>query len=235
MDRDRLLRLLEAKGITASRGEARINIDQDLARECEIIDGIIQSTLKSGTISRLLRNQLVVNCAGISERDGEKFKLFEAEAILHTIGFLEEGKALRTRGPNQVKKGSLVGLWKAHFFQASFLPQNILNENSGNRGMSRIVNAIRNRHGSFPVDKKIDQEDIHLITKALVSDALDEKSSKGDLTGEHIFFAKSDKRNYYLFIEDHSATDAQRIQAAQAALQDFPEIQNKFPGLAANS
>ncbi|HUI97369.1 MAG TPA: hypothetical protein VLX44_16555 [Xanthobacteraceae bacterium] len=89
MDPQRLRDLLRAKGITASKGRFRIDLDRDLPQDCGYVDFLLACSLRTGKCAKLLRNLMVAYAAGIPQRSDGREHLFEPEAICQTIKVLE--------------------------------------------------------------------------------------------------------------------------------------------------
>jgi hypothetical protein len=217
-------RILKERAIDNRRGQLQINVEIDLRFEAQVVDSFLRSAVTTGRIANTLRNQLVMFFAGVPAIRQKSKYVFDAEAIIRTIRDLEHKGALSSKGPQQIKKGALAGLWKAHFFQSSFIPQNILNENANNRGMARLVKAVHQKYGSFPTEKLIDEQDIEMFARTLVGDALDQRSASGKLTGEHLFFAMHDGKRFFLHVDSHETTDEEKIQFISPAVLEFSEL-----------
>jgi len=146
------------------RGQVSIQVDRDLRHECTYVDALLAASLKTGRCAKILRNSMVVYAAGIPQQVQGRDYLFDAEAVCLTIKLLERENAPDlTKGPIRYEKGPLAGLYKKHFFQASFLPENILREIERD-GIGIIYRKLSEHYG--PVNylgKTIDDTDLRLM------------------------------------------------------------------------
>lgn len=209
-----------------------IDIDRDLAVHCDYVDGLLQRALRTGRCSRLLRNQMVVFSANIAMGPAAGRYWYDPAAICQAIAVLEgTGGRDITKGPSVFTKGPLKGLEYKHFFQASFMVQNLLNESS-RAGPNAIYRKLIQRHGSYAAveGKRLTEEDLGLITDAFVTDAYERRAAqraKGPrwgLTGEHLIFARARGGHQYLFTAPHGAPDDGLAASARACLPDFPKL-----------
>jgi hypothetical protein len=194
------------------------------------VDTRLAASLKTGRCAKILRNLMVVFAAGIPQRVHGHSYLFDPEAICETIKLLEEGNASNvTKGPSRYKKGPLTGLYKKHFFQASFLADNILLEINRER-LGIIYRKLSEHYGRGNYfGKAMEETDINLMVEAVVDDAIERRAVRGALTGEHLIYAKVPAGNIYLYASFHGE-DPQRIADSVAvSLQDFPELAGIAP------
>jgi hypothetical protein len=104
----------------------------------------------------------------------------------------------------QFKHPPLKGFWKAHFFDARFIPRNLINylglefENSPkfNALCTRVVAEEEKSSSKVGWQGRL----VHEMTIG----AFEERASKGGLTGEWIVFSKHNGQNYYLCISRHT-------------------------------
>lgn len=212
--------------------DREIDIDRDLADHCAYVDALLTRSLRKGRCSRLLRNQLVVFSADIAMGPAEDRHWFDPAAVCETIAVLEgAGSRDITKGPSRFTKGPLRGLEYKHFFQASFMAQNLLNETS-HAGPDLIYRKLIRHHGSYSaVDGRLlTEEDIGLIADAVVTDGFEKRAAqraKGPrwgLTGEHLIFARAQGGNRYLFVAPHTTAEAKLAASVRACLGEFPEV-----------
>ena len=203
-------------------------------RHCSAyVDARLAASLKTGRCAKILRNLMVVFAAGIPQRIHGRNYLFDPEAIFETIKVLEGEKVPdTTKGPCRYENGPLTGLYKKHFFQASFLPDNILLEmerKRGGGGLGIIYRKLNEHYGRGNYSgKTIDETDVKLMAEA-VFDAIERRAARGGITGEHLIYAKIPTGNIYLYASFHDE-DPQRIADSVAvSLQDFPELAGIAP------
>jgi hypothetical protein len=210
-----------------------VNRITDLRRCSAYVDTRLAASLKTGRCAKILRNLMVVFEAGIPQRVQGRNYLFDPEAICETIKLLEGEKASDiTKGPCRYENGPLSGLYKKHFFQASFLPDNILLEigrKRGGGGLGIIYRKLNEHYGQGNYSgKTIDETDVQLMAEA-VFDSIERRAARGGMTGEHLIYAKVPAGNIYLYASFHGE-DAQRIADCVAvSLQDFPELAGIAP------
>ncbi|WP_339870578.1 hypothetical protein [uncultured Brevundimonas sp.] len=223
-----------------TRQTVELDIERDFPADCVYVDVLLSRALRRGRASRLLRNQMVVFAADVAMGPANDRYLYDPAAICQTIEVLE-GKGGRdiTKGPSRFTKGPLRGLEYKHFFQASFMAQNLLNE-SRKAGPGAIYRKLIRRHGSYAaVDgRRLTQEDLGLITEAFVTDSFERRAAqraKGPrwgLTGEHLVFARTADGMRYLFVAPHTSAEAELVASARACIADFPALKDVAPGIA---
>mgnify|MGYP003630897360 CR=1 FL=1 len=216
-----------------------IDIERDLPADCAYVDMLLARALRRGRASRLLRNQMVVFAANVAMGPANDRYLYDPAAICQTIEVLEgHGGRDITKGPSRFTKGALQGLEYKHFFQASFMAQNLLNESS-KAGPDVIYRKLIKHHGSYAaVDgRRLTEEDLGLIAEAFVTDGFERRAAqraKGPrwgLTGEHLVFARTAEGMRYLFVAPHAAAEAELVASARACLPDFPDLTDLAPGI----
>lgn len=242
MDRTRLASLLHSKGITATKGTVTVDLENDFPNECRFVDTLLASSLKTGRCAKLLRNMMVAYHVGIPLREQGKFYCFDPEAICQTIKVLEGfGEGDFTKGPFQYEKGPLTGLWKKHFFQASFLPHNILMEIE-REGVGILFRKLSEHYkrGNY-MGKPIDEVDVSLIATAFAEDTIERRAKRrdkgrdGGLTGEHLIYAAMPAGNLYLYASFHGEDEKRIADGVRVALEDFPELADAAPALILSS
>jgi hypothetical protein len=140
--------------------------------------------------------------------------------ILDEIAVLEG--ALNSR-PTNTKPAAcfngpvLAGLWHKHYFQASYIPKNILNHWRANEFVERIKSV-------FGIDTALTKQKVGQIAHAFVLDAYRERSQSYDMTGEWIVFARQDGMNYYLTLGTHLEGDEAIRKRVMACCGEFPEL-----------
>ena len=145
-----------------------------------------------------------------------------------------------TKGPFRYEKGPLTGLYKKHFFQASFLVDNILAEMRRSRdGGSQIVHrALAQHYGrNNYLGRTVSDQDARLLADSFTDGVLEWRAGRrragrdGGLTGEHLIYAASSRGNIYLYVSFHGE-DPERIAAmVRGSLLDFPELNGVAPAL----
>lgn len=236
MDKARFAALLRSKGITEAKGKVTVDLDSDFPNECRFVDALLASSLKTGRCAKLLRNFMVAYHVGIVQRENDESHRFEPEAICQTVRVLErfEDKDV-TKGPFQYEKGPLAGLWKKHFFQASFLPANILREIE-REGLGIIFRKLSEYygHGNY-MGKPLEEIDVSLIASAFAEDTLERRANRrnagrdGGLTGEHLIYAAPPAGNIYLYASFHGEDEKRIADRVRIAMDDFPELAGVAP------
>ena len=171
---------------------------------------------------------------GFSARHGRLSKRFERQIALNAhFGALDfnmfmdrlaelEGSPRQTgvKPPERFTKGPLIGLWRAHWFQASFMVRNLLNahqQQSSPPGWRRI---FREHKG-----ERLTREIIGKLVKGSVDQNYENRFRQKQLTGEWIIFAKTGKGNRYLSIALHSEDQLEIARRCEAAAKTFPEVE----------
>jgi hypothetical protein len=91
----------------------------------------LQLKMTTGACSAGLIYQLARHYSRIPQSFGERVLLVDVHAVLDQIGELEKAplaRAASTKPAEAFTAGPLKGLWHKHWFQASFLTTNLLNE-----------------------------------------------------------------------------------------------------------
>lgn len=173
---------------------------------------------------------MVAYAAGVPQQAQGRHHLFEPEAICQTIRALENPQAPdRTKGPFRYNRGPLKGLFKKHFFQASFMVNNVLAA-SEKQGVGIALRALRERHGDELGHRFFDEEDARLIAAAITKAGFEDRASsrannrKGGLTGEHLIFAKLPRGNVYLYASFHGEDEQRIVDCVSIAQLDFPDL-----------
>jgi hypothetical protein len=125
-----------------------------------------------------------------------------------------------------------------HWFQASFLATNLLNETEkhGQMFIRKHLNAAFGRDrwvGELMTEKLAGQ-----VAHAAVDGALSHRSGlsarkQSRMTGEWIVFAKANGRNIYLTLAAHDEANEAVLSRCLPALQEFPELAPLPPFIAA--
>lgn len=221
------------------RGQVSIQVDRDLPHECTYVDALLDASLKTGRCAKILRNSMVVFAAGIPQQVQGRDYLFDAEAVCQTIKLLERENAPDlTKGPFRYEKGPLTGLNRKHFFQASCLPENILQEIERD-GIGTIYRKLSAHYGSGNYSgKTIDETDLQLFAEAVSADTIERRAARrangpdGGMTGEHLIYAKTPSGNIYLYASFHGEDQQRIVGSVAVSLQDFPEVAGIAPVLA---
>jgi hypothetical protein len=225
MDKARLDKLLASKGIEARSGRLTIEIDKDLAEEAHYVDAMLLRNNRKFSASRLLRTQLVAHLARIAESANGKHLNFDVGDVLAVMKSIADGKQTGAKSPRLLQKGPLRGLSRAHVFQASFIVRNLQNANANGRAKQRLIRAVKSKYGKFPCpEHMIDEDDIRLFAKSFVDDALQERSARNELTGEHIYFINFLNRNYFLFLASHDDGEEKLTEYKTSSMTEYPKI-----------
>ena len=225
--------------MSEAQGTRIIVLDRDLPEHCDYVDALLARSLRKGKCSRLLRNQLVAFSANIRMGGEAGADWFDPNGVCQAMAVLEGvSRGDITKGPSAFTKGPLRGLEYKHFFQASFMAQNLLNESERDKETA-IYRKFAKHYGSADAmnGKPLTSLDLGLIVDAVVTDAYGRRAAqraKGPrwgLTGEHLIFARLRGGNRYLFVAPHTETSDRLADYARACLAEFPEIQTIAPGL----
>jgi len=147
--------------------------------------------------------------------------------VIEELRFLEgQRPSLQTKPASQFKGDRLKGLWHKHFMPAlpSVMAYNITNH-LGKNGTRRIVEEVLDPTKSPVVTRQMIEE----LSNRIVFESMEERGSKGKLTGEWIVFSKEDTGNYYLGIWSHTAGDEMIASSIRAACApEFPFLGKYF-------
>jgi hypothetical protein len=143
-------------------------------------------------------------------------------------------RAAPTKPAEPFTAGPLKGLWHKHWFQASFLATNLLNETEkhGEMLIRKHLNAEfgRDRWNGELITEKFVGKLVH----AMVDGALSHRSGsvarkQSRLTGEWIVFAKANGRNIYLTLAGHDESNEAVLSRCSLAPEEFPELASLAP------
>jgi hypothetical protein len=126
-----------------------------------------------------------------------------------------------------------------HWFQASFLVTNLLNETEkrGEMLIRKHLNAVFGRDGW--VGELMTEKLAGELAHAMVDGALSHRSGRvarkqSRLTGEWIVFAKANGRNIYLTLAGHDETNEAVFSRCSSAPKEFPELVSLAPFVPCN-
>ncbi|MCH9806715.1 MAG: hypothetical protein K0U74_03195 [Alphaproteobacteria bacterium] len=187
--------------------------------------------LTTGAYSSSFLIQLALHYCRVPQPMSGRTVLADIHEIFDQIGGLEGAPLCRptpTRKAEPFRGGILKGLWKKHWFQASFMPQVLQNENQKN-GVELIMKALKARYGRGGLNnRKITEEDIGLMAHASVIGAMEQAANRKKITGEWIVFAKLDGRNIYLGLCGHEDGDEAIFERCKSGVKEFSELKS-FP------
>jgi len=191
----------------------------------------------TGAFSAGLVYLLAVHYCRIRQFFGERVLLVDVYAVLNQIGEMEKApraRAAPTKPAEQLVTGPLKGLWHKHWFQASFLGTNLLNETDkhGEMFIRKHLNAEFGRDRW--IGEPITEELLGKLLHAMVDGALSHRSGRvarkqSRLTGEWIVFAKANSRNIYLTLAGHDEADEAVLSRCSLAPEEFPELASLAP------
>lgn len=188
--------------------------------------------ITTGAYAQMLLAQLALHRCRVPQPFGDRSLLVDVHAVFDQIGAVEGAPLCRphpTKPATEFKRAPLKGLWHQHWFQASFMPTNLLIENSRS-GVELMLRRLRQHYGGEEfMGKLIDETDVKLMAHASVNDAFEQRAQRssdgsGGLTGEWIVFAKSNGRNIYLTLAGHEEDDTEIYRRCASALREYPEL-----------
>jgi hypothetical protein len=213
--------------------------------EIEAVANDVREWLKlkttSGSCSIGFVYQLAAHYCRIPQVFGDRLLLVAVHAVFDQVGDLEKAPLTRvvpTKPAKPFTAGPLKGLWRKHWFQASFLLTNLLNETEkhGEMLVRKHLNSEfgRDRWIGEVVTDKLAGKLVH----AVVNGALSHRSGGAErkrsrLTGEWIIFAKANGRNVYLTLAGHGETNEAVLSRCSLAPEEFPELASLPPFVAA--
>jgi hypothetical protein len=169
---------------------------------------------------------------------GGNVVLVDVHTVIEQIADMERARhsqAVSTNSATQFDTGPLKGLWHKHWFQASFMPENLANEMK-RHGAALIFKRLSERYGrngwSSPT---IDRQMVDLLAHATVFDTMDRRvgntgrGSGSRLTGEWIVFARTGARNVYLTLGGHHETNEAILARCLPAQREFSELASLEP------
>jgi hypothetical protein len=142
---------------------------------------------------------LLIQLASIS-----KYKAYNSFSLTDVIRELDG--VGRGCAPNiaQFKHPPLKGFWKAHFFDARFIPKNLINHLGLEFENSPKFNSLCARVAAEEEKSPSKVGWQGRLVHAMTIGAFEERASKRKLTGEWIVFSKHNDQNYYLCFSRHT-------------------------------
>ena len=135
-----------------------------------------------------------------------KHRLISTFSVTDVIQHLEgAGRVRFVKEESQFKYLPLKGLWKAHYFDASFIRKNIDNEwgklESKNSKLRKLLNSeVKHASNLTP------EEFAAHISHKVVIEGYENRVRRKSITGEWLIYGKHKGKNYYLCIAQHSKT-----------------------------
>ncbi|WPU66640.1 hypothetical protein [Peredibacter starrii] len=133
---------------------------------------------------------------------GRKFNIFQITDVIERI---ENGKLKSIKGIRQFKKEPLKGYSYAHWTDARFIAQNLLNHWSKN-DLKEKIKKVCEDNGLKPGDP-ISPKLLNPLTYMAVQEAYFDRSNANEMTGEWIIFENRGGVNHYLTIAFHTERD----------------------------
>ncbi len=159
------------------------------------------------------------------------FNYFSVTDVIQNLEGVGRGGSC-VRGEEPFKHPPLKGFWKAYFFDARFLMQNLMNhwglayENSPKFG--ELYSHVAQVEAQEPTVHGWQGRIAHEFTIG----GYEQKAKNKNLTGEWLIFAKHENLNYYLCVTQHSSTK-DGDEAIYALLKEYCE--SEYPFLFANA
>lgn len=162
-------------------------------RSFPIVQGWLATKLRNGRCSSGLIAELAL-CTATNQ--------YNVFAILDLIGSLEGTDARRSgaKPATKFKHPPLRGLSKAHHLQATFLPQNLLNE-------LKYGNSIE-KYLTPRIGQEFTQGMANQLAHEIVIGGFNRRSAENRMTGEWLVFEEAPGGNYYLTLANHNEEDA---------------------------
>lgn len=188
----------DRKGVTLSFGagatkriQERGITNDDIKFAADYVSELIGKNKRTGHFSIGLWGELtalyVLGDADITE-------------IFNEISYLEGiSSQSNTKLESQFKGGLLHPFWHKHYFQAQFIPNNLLNELRRDDTVERVWGPL---DGQTITQKMIDD----LVTE-LVAGNLERRDQDSRLTGEWIVYHIHNGNNFYLTLGRHDEGD----------------------------
>lgn len=146
---------------------------------------------------------------------GGMARKLNVHAVYDVVAMLEgkPSRAAPTKPEAPFKKVPLLGLWHKHFFQASFITNNLINQWERDKVFPNLTSRFS--VGSNISDKA--NELVHMLTM----EAFDNRSREKSLTGEWLVFAKHEGQNYYLTLGVHRDDENTKANV-DSCIVEFP-------------
>ncbi len=196
---------------------------------------LLELKTTTGSFSVGLVRQLAEAYCRMPQRFGRHVLLVAVHPVLDQIGELENApfsRAVHTGRPEPLV-GPLTGLWHKRWFQAAFLPKNLLEETKkyGDRLIYKHLNTKfgRNQWIGHPITQDVAGELVHAMVFGAISHRSGSARKESRLTGEWIVFAKAGGHNIYLTLAGHDETNDAVLSRCLPAMREFPELASQAP------
>jgi hypothetical protein len=204
----------------------------DLRTDADQAEKWLAHQTKNGKFAQLFLRQVASALSGRPVWFGNTKLYVDPHAIRDEIARLEGtagGRSL-TKPASEFRHRPLEGLWKKHWFQASFMLANINNEIERS-GEHIIRKALQSSFPDGKYEGKIFGDlQAKAIAAAVVSAGYEKKARRGSdpnsgkVTGEWIVFAKVDSGHHYLTLAVHDEDPLRILSRCMPALTEFPTI-----------
>jgi hypothetical protein len=136
-------------------------------------------------------------------------KLFSPFAVTDVIQRLEgRVRGTSVKPPQPFKHDPLKGFWKAHFFTASFIVRNLINEWGLEHKTSTKFNKLVAKVSKEEDDDPSPYGWQGRLAHKLVMEGFDERARRRKLTGEWLIYVECGSERYYLCIAQHTNNEA---------------------------
>lgn len=175
--------------------------------------------IKNAIFSTLIKAQL---------REALSSRTLHVHAIIDAIKEIQSGVEIRTEKERPFYGDILKGHWYKHWFEARFIPTNLMNHwKMGNENSTKFQDMMKTsfkkrgvRDGDIITEKAFAQ-----MTDDFIFGAYFERLKKSKMTGERIIFKPYEGKNYFLTLSLHSESDEEVLKRILANCQiEFPFI-----------
>lgn len=152
-------------------------------------------------------------------------RVVNVHSLLDEVKRLEQNSTVRfTRKAEVFKHYPLKGLYKKHFYDASFLVMNLRSHFGIDFGGNKLFNQMFNEAlATGDIDQFINQ-----LSHNGTIGAYEKRASQGKVTGEWIVFQRSNEKNYYLTVAAHNEGDENIFKRVETCYDmDFSFLRSK--------
>ena len=195
----------------------------------EDVDGWLSIKLRTGTCTKLLKEQLALHGLALGELNAGLRYYFQPYDIFTVIENIESNR----HASEKPFTGALRGLYHAHHSKASFIAENALRNWDWKVRQSGISEHEYMEHLATELfqqrmAKGISQDEAakNLMAEIGYKELISGIEGPFNKTGEWLIYAEDGGRNIYLTLAFHTEGDANILNKLEPCYQEFPSLRN---------
>jgi len=190
---------------------------------CEYTMEQVKAVLRLDEIPQATFSKLILR----QFQHGLSTDAFNVGAVINAIKKIQEGCLINRKGIRQFKNEPLKGFFYVHWFEARFIPQNLLNHWGMNLPGSKKFHDLFHKSMNEKGIKK-GEDDVRGGIDNLISNLMDgfsQRSKESRRTGEWIIFHPYSENTAYLSLAQHREGDDNiYAKMVKSCASDYPEL-----------